>query len=132
MNKNEDKHIEKLVDHFMRDRVLDTPSFDFTSKVMSQVLATKTSDLTTYKPLISKKALITISGILLTLVICSFFFDTKRASNWIPHIDFIPFSNLTESYQFSAVTTYSVVLTAIMLFIQIPLLKNYFDNKFDA
>ena len=132
MNKNEDKHIEELVDHLMKSRVLDTPSFDFTSKVMSQVLTTKTSSITTYKPLISKKILIAVFSVLLTLIISSFFYDATGSSKWVPHIDFIPFNNITASYEFSPVTTYSFVLTAIMIFIQIPILKNYYNSKFDA
>ena len=132
MNKNEDKHIEELVDHFMKDRTLDTPSFDFTSKVMSQVLTTKTSSITTYEPLISKKILLTIFSVLLVLIISSFFYDATGPSRWIPHLDFIPYNNITASYEFSAVTTYSVVLTAIMLFIQIPILKNYYNSRFDV
>ncbi len=132
MKANEDKHIEKLVDQFMKDHVLDTPSLDFTSKVMSQVLVAKTSDVTTYKPLISKKGMITICSVLLFLIVYSLFYDSAQPSKWIPHIDFIPFNNITEPFQFSKATTYSVVLTTVMLFIQIPFLKNYYNSKFEA
>ena len=132
MKVNEDKHIEKLVDRLMKDSVLDAPSFDFTSKVMSQVLAPKTSDVTTYKPLISKKVIITIGSVLLALTVYSLFYDNAHSNKWtIPHIDFIPFNNITKSFQFSKITTYSVVLTTVMLLIQIPLLKNYFDRRFN-
>ena len=55
MNENVDKHIEKLVDKAMKDSVLETPSFDFTSKVMQHVTATSKSKATVYEPLISKK-----------------------------------------------------------------------------
>jgi hypothetical protein len=132
MNTNEDKHIEKLIDKMMKNQTLETPSFDFTSKVMSQVMATKTSSITTYKPLISKKILLTIFSVLLTLIISSFFYDATGSSRWVPHIDFIPFNNITASYEFSTVTTYSVVLTAIMIYIQIPILKNYYNSRFDG
>lgn len=132
MNTNEDKQIEKLIDKMMKNQTLETPSFDFTSKVMSQVMATKTSSITTYKPLISKKILLTIFSVLLTLIISSFFYDATGSSRWVPHIDFIPFNNITASYEFSTVTTYSVVLTAIMIFIQIPILKNYYNSRFDG
>ena len=131
MKVNEDKHIEKLVDHMMKDTLLETPSFDFTAKVMSQVLATKTSGITAYKPLISKKVMITICSVLLGLIVYSLFYDSTQPSKWIPHIDFIPFNNITKPFQFSKATTYSVVLTAVMLFIQIPFLKNYYDRKFE-
>ena len=138
MNKNEDKHIEKMVDSLMKDRALDTPSFDFTSKVMSQVLATKTSDITTYRPLISKNTLIIICGVILAFIGYGIFYDNSASNNQLPHFDFIPhfdsipFISLTKSLQFSTATIYSVVLTALMLFIQIPLLKNYYDSKFNA
>lgn len=131
MNTNEDKHIEKLIDKMMKDQTLEAPSFDFTSKVMNQVTIQQTNRITTYKPLISKKVLSTILFTLLVLIVYSFFYDSKQSSKWIPHIDFIPFNNLTGMYQFSTVTTYSVVLTTIMIFIQIPILKNYYNNKFD-
>jgi len=129
MKANEDKQLEKLVDHMMKDSILDSPSNDFTFKVMSQVLATKTNDITEYKPLISKKAMIVIFSVVLALICYSLFLDNTASQYRIPHFDFIPFNNLTKSFQFSKVTTYSVVLTAIMLFIQIPFLKNYFDRK---
>ncbi|MFC4816085.1 hypothetical protein [Flavobacterium sp. GCM10023249] len=132
MNTNEDKHIEKLIDKMLKDQTLETPSFDFTSKVLSQVTAIQSSRITTYKPLLSKKTVLIIISILLALIVFSIFYDSKPTSNWIPHIEFIPFKNLTTSYEFSKVTTYSVVLTAIMIFIQIPILKNYYDRKFDA
>lgn len=42
MNVNEDKLLENLVDTIMKDSKLETPSLDFTTKVMLQVLTTKT------------------------------------------------------------------------------------------
>lgn len=72
MKANEDKNIEKLVDHIMKDTILESPSFDFTSKIMSQVLATKTSDVTVYKPLISRTTFIAIFGFIIALFIYLF------------------------------------------------------------
>ena len=46
----EDKYIEKLVDQIMKDQILESPSFDFTSKVMAQVTVAKTNEITVYKP----------------------------------------------------------------------------------
>lgn len=133
MNTKEDKHIEKLIDKMMKDQTLETPSFDFTSKVMNQVMASKKSQAFTYKPLISKKILFYILGSLAILIIYSLFYDAPGSIKWIPHIDFIPMRmpQLTGKFEFSKVTTYSVVLTTLMLLIQIPLLKNYFDKKYN-
>ena len=49
MEANENKELEKLVDKMMSDLTLESPSIDFTSKVMAQVVVTKTSDVTLYK-----------------------------------------------------------------------------------
>ena len=68
MKVSEDKNIEKLIDHLMKDTTLESPSFDFTSKVMSQVTVTKTSDITTYQPLISTRTFLVIFIGLVTII----------------------------------------------------------------
>ena len=131
MKANEDKQLEKLVDHMMKDSILDTPSSDFTFKVMSQVLATKTSDATTYKPLISKPVFTAIFTGLAVLIVYVLLNGNSQSNNSFLHLNYnlLPNFNPVETFRFSEITTYSVVLTTIMLFIQIPLLKNYFDRK---
>ena len=64
MKAKEDKNLEKFVDKIMKDASLETPSFDFTSKVMSKVFVAQNSETTMYKPLISKLGLtLVLSGI---------------------------------------------------------------------
>ena len=117
----------------MKDSTLESPSFDFTSKVMSQVLATKTSEATTYKPLISKQVFIALFGSLAVLVVYILFNGSSHSPNGFIHLDYNLLRNHipVNTFSFSKITVYSVVLTTIMLFIQIPLLKNYFDRKFN-
>ncbi len=133
MKVSEDKNIEKLIDNLMKDATLESPSFDFTSKVMSQVLATKTSEATTYKPLISKQVFIALFSSLTVLVIYILFNGNTSSGNDFLRLNYnlLHDLNLVDTFRFSKITTYSVVLTTIMLFIQIPLLKNYFDRKFN-
>ncbi|MES2812899.1 MAG: hypothetical protein V4670_10560 [Bacteroidota bacterium] len=133
MKASEDKNIEKLIDHLMKDSTLESPSFDFTSKVMSQVTATKMSNVTTYQPLISKQAFIAIF-IGLTAVIAYVLLNSTAASNnGLMNLNYNILSNYNpvKSLRFSSITTYTVVLTTIMLCIQIPLLKNYYESKFN-
>jgi hypothetical protein len=132
MKVSEYKNIEKLIDNLMKDNVLESPSFDFTSKVMLQVMATKTCEATTYKPLISKQAFIAIFGSLTIIIAYVLLNGNSQSPNGFIHLNYdsLPNFNPLETFRFSEITTYSVVLTTIMLFIQIPLLKNYFDRKF--
>jgi hypothetical protein len=133
MKANEDKNIEKLVDHIMKDTVLESPSFDFTSKIMSQVLATKTSDVTVYKPLISRTTFIAIFGCIIALFIYLFISGAQQTNGWFSNLNFnLLYNNkLASIFKFSKITTYTVVLTTLMLFIQIPLLKNHFDKQLE-
>jgi H+/Cl- antiporter ClcA len=132
MKENEDKPLEKLVDRMMKDRVLETPSFDFTSQVMSKVLVTKTSKITEFKPLISKPVLIGIIGGIFALTIYSALYGNSEANNWFAHFDFsLWFKNNSTYINTSKTTTYSIVLCTFFLLVQISILKNYFDKKFE-
>jgi len=134
MKVNEDKNIEKLIDHLMKDTTLASPSFDFTSKVMSQVIATKTSAATTYQPLISKQTFLAIFIGLAALITYVLWNGNAASNSRLLTLNYNLLSNFNpvKTFQFSTITTYTVVLTAIMLCIQIPLLKNYYDSKFEA
>lgn len=133
MKAKEDKNIEKLADKIMRNATLDAPSFDFTSKVMSQVLAVTTSDVTVYKPLISKSVFIVIFGCILALFIYIFINGESQTNSWFNTINFSTLYNnrITAVFNFSKITTYAVVLTTLMFFVQIPFLKNHFEKQIE-
>jgi len=133
MKANEDKHIEKLIDHIMKDQTLESPSFDFTSKIMSQVIATKTSNVTVYKPLISKSVLIGIIAGIIALVSYGILYGNPKPSRWTNSFYFILLYNInfSDSFHMSKTATYSIVLTSLFLLIQISFLKNYFDKKYE-
>ena len=129
MKPNEDKLLEKFVDTIMKDSVLETPSSDFTSKVMSQVLTTKTSEVYVYKPLISKYVFILVFGCLITL----FFYLKPQTDNSINRLSDSVFYNINRMslFSFSKITVYSVGITTLLLFIQILFLKKHFENQLE-
>lgn len=133
MKENEDKHLEELIDRIMKDQTLESPSFDFTSKIMSQIEVTKTSNVTVYKPLISKSILIGIIGSIIVLVLYSILFGNQQSTSTSSLFDFsVLYKNaLINSFHLSKTATYSILLTTIFLFVQISFLKSYFDKKFD-
>ena len=134
MKNNIDKHLEKLTNKIMEETSLESPSFDFTDNIMSQVQIIKTSDVNVYKPLISKSIWILIALGFITLIGYLILGTTSQDSEALFTINFdVLFNNrFTETLsamKFSDTLMYAVVSLGIMLFIQIPLLKNYFDNR---
>jgi len=132
MKEHTNKDLEKFVDKVMKSSTLETPSFDFTAKVMSQVTADSKSPVTIYKPLISK----TTWGILLLLtagiVIYSFLSKDTTTLGWFDKLDFSKVPDVFSRIQISNTVMYSLLMFAIMLFIQVPLLKHYFNKRFQV
>ena len=128
MKANEDKLLEKLVDTIMKNSKLEKPSLDFTAKIMSQVLTTKTSEVYVYKPLISKYVFILVLGCLIAL----FFYLKPQTDNSINRLSDSLFYNINRIalFSFSKITVYSVGIATLFLFIQISFLKKHFDNHF--
>lgn len=58
--KESDKNIEQLIEKMMAEDKLQSPSFDFTSKIMAEVHVLEEKKLKAYKPLISKPVWISI------------------------------------------------------------------------
>ncbi|MDE3182472.1 MAG: hypothetical protein KGM16_03540 [Bacteroidota bacterium] len=133
MKNKEDKNIEKLVENLMMENQLESPSMNFTNKVMAEVLATQKSKTLVYKPVISKKAWFIIFGgiiALFTFLILNMNASSSAFSFKVSLFSFDKFFNPIYGMQISPVTANVVLLATVMLLIQIFLLKNYFTRKF--
>ena len=134
MNEKIDKQIEKLVDRSMKTQSLESPSSNFTEMVMNQVLALEQSRATVYKPLISKPMWFAIFVVTL-LVVAYIIFGLNNSESGL--LNFIDLSILTDNklstalsgFKVSKAVMYSVLLFGVMLFIQVPILKRYFDSR---
>jgi hypothetical protein len=134
MKENEDKNIEQYVHAVIKETPLESPSPDFTAKVMASVLALDKSKVTVYKPLISKTGWVLIfGGIIATLV---YFIINARAqvvsqpwSFGTGVKDFIRMFSDSHLFQFSRTTINVIILSTILMIIQITLLKNYLDKR---
>ena len=137
MNEKVDKQIEKLVERSMKTQSLESPSSNFTSMVMNQVHALNKSKITIYKPLISKPMWFAIFVIALLVVSYIIFGMNNSESTWLNFLDLSVLtdnrlSNTLSGFKVSKTVMYSVVLFGIMLFIQVPILKNYFNKRLEA
>lgn len=131
MEANENKDLEKFVDKMMSDLTLESPSVDFTSKVMAQVAATKASDVTLYKPLIPKSIFIAVFGFTCLLTIYLSIYGETTPESWLNFIDYDKLFNarLFKGFTVSKISMYAVVVSTVMFCIQIGFLRNYFNKR---
>lgn len=128
----DDKRLEDLINKLMSADSLDKAPLDFTDKVMAKVEALSHSDITAYKPLIPKYIWWLLAAGFAILVGNILFKSpsdgvslTERYN--LPDVSFNLFENV--SLDFSNTLMYAFVLLAIMVSIQIPILKQYFNNR---
>lgn len=129
--KESDKNIENLIDKMMAENNLDSPSLDFTSKIMSQVLVAEKSKIKAYKPLISKSTWIFIGAALAALVVYVLLFSGTDNQLEIGKSYADKISTVFSGIHLSKNILYAILIVPFMILVQIGLLKNYFDKKYE-
>lgn len=133
MKEQANTQVEKLVDKMMESSALESPSVDFTSQILSKINTLKQSKTMVYEPLISKKIWVLIISGCIALVVYAFFSTSSESSSWLSTVDYSKLPNFNISERLSTITfsktmMYAIVLLSLMVFVQIPLLKNYYDK----
>jgi hypothetical protein len=129
---NEEKRIEDLVNKLMANDSLEKAPADFTNDVMSKIETLSETKTIVYKPLIPKYVWWFL-GLGFVALIYNVIFNKSADSSTLserynlPEVSFDLFSNL--SVDFSNTLMYATVLLAVMVAIQIPLLKQYFNQR---
>jgi len=129
--KENDKEIENLIDKMMTETTLESPSFDFTSKIMAQVLVAEKSKIKAYKPLISKTTWIFIFISLIALTAYAVYSNNDISNFEIAKTYTDKVSDLFSGIHFSKNVIYALLVVPFMVLIQIGVLKNYFDKKYE-
>ena len=119
----------------MQHDTLEQPSNDFTSQVMQHIDALEKSKATVYKPLIPKSVWYAIAIGMVVLV--GFLYSGSAAdsqSSWLPQVNYDALvhngmTRILSAFKFSTTTMYVLLLFAVMICIQIPLLKSYMDRQ---
>tara|TARA_R110002049_G_scaffold107078_4_gene254715 strand:- start:164 stop:550 length:387 start_codon:yes stop_codon:yes gene_type:complete len=124
--KQDEKKIENLIDQLMANDSLEQPSIDFTKIVMSKVEAVSNSTATVYKPLISKSVWFIILGSYVALVAYIYLKEPITNNGWFKRFEW---SGVTPNLNFSSAVIYAFVLLAMMVGVQVPLLKHYFNKR---
>ena len=129
---NEDKRIEDLINKLMTNDSLETAPTNFTEGVMSKIEGLSETKTIVYKPLIPKYVwwLLGLGFVALIVnIVLNKSSDSSSLSDRydLPEISLDVFNNL--SVDFSSSLMYATVLLAVMVAIQVPLLKQYFNQK---
>lgn len=132
MKNSEDKKIEKLVENLMAETTIESPSLDFTAKVMSGVFAVEKNKAFIYKPAISKRAWFIILGAIVALF-TFLLFKTQPASDVsnfnLAFLNSEKMLNVLSGFQFSTLTANILFAASVMVFIQVFLLKTYLNKR---
>lgn len=137
MEKHFDKKIEELSDRLMKESSLEKLSFNFTDAVMKEVNQVSVSKITEYKPLISKQIWVLIASALLVVLYIIVNNSNPSETNLFDVINFNALFEHQFITSFSSITVsktvmYTIVLFGLMLCVQIPILKNYFDRRLEV
>ncbi|MCF7560371.1 hypothetical protein L3X39_06930 [Sabulilitoribacter multivorans] len=137
MSENVNKYLDDLSKKVIKGSDIESPSFNFTNLVMSQIEILNKKQTIAYKPLISRTTWVLISiGVLAIIIYVLFFSNPTEGSSWLSQLDFSllsdnKISNTIPDFKLSKTLMYAVVLFGLMICIQVPLLKNHFDKRFE-
>lgn len=128
--KESDKNIENLIEQMMAETTLQSPSIDFTSNIMSQILVAEKPKIKPYKPLISISTWIFIGITLTILIIYNVFFAGTQNNLKIEKSYTDKISAIVSGIHISKTLLYALLIVPFMILIQIGVLKNYFNKKY--
>jgi len=130
---NNQEELNQLIDKFMNDDKLETPSLNFTDKVMTAV-HTVDSRKIVYRPLMPKYVMVLVLLCVITFSVLGIYYggtapdisqytlNLQEVNSW--------FSNVFHNVEISNTLSYTIVLTGLMVCIQVFFLKKHFDKRF--
>lgn len=134
MHETTNKQMDSLVKKVIVKASLETASFDFTTQIMTQLAAQKQSESTIYKPLISKTVWLAIFTGFGVLIGYSFFGMQQENQDLAVNFDFFIHATIFDKIpkiKFSKTVMYALLLLSIMVLIQVTVLKDYLDKRFE-
>lgn len=129
------KDIEQLIEKMMAEGKLQSPSIDFTSKIMAEVLILEEKKQKAYKPLISKPVWISIGIALACLVLYISLFSVPENNFKIDEVGKLYSDKISTAFSgihFSKNILYAILIVPFMILVQVGVLKNYFDKKYQV
>lgn len=134
MKENTEQHLDELTKKMMNSTELESPSSNFTENIMAHIETVEIAPIPS-KPLISKGVWILI-GLVVTGLILYSFFGGLESTGWFDQINYegvIENNRLSEAFsgiKISNTVLYSAILFGVFMMIQVSILKNYFNKRY--
>jgi hypothetical protein len=133
MDEQQNKELEAFIDRVMGETSLESPSPDFTEKLMAKIETQSQKQVFVAQPLLPKKLLIFLFlGFVAGFVYLLMTYGLDPGQGWFKNIqldyDFSKTWSWMEGYTASKATLYAVLLFGVLFFVQIPWLKRYLDQ----
>lgn len=134
MNTSENYNLDDLLRKTIKKTPLTEPSANFTSDVMRQINSLSICKSTKYEPLISIKMWLFIVVSISVLIALILYSQGYENSNWLSlllsksYINSI-LSGLSFKFTLSRIFIYGFICFALMFFIQISMIKYYFEKS---
>lgn len=137
MKENGDKQIDDLTRKVIEKASLESPSSDFTAQILAKVIEFKQSDITIFRPLISKTSWLVIFVGFTALVVYAIIGMQPQTPDGLGILDFSTFlnNNISGIFSiliFSKTVQYALLSLSIMLLIQVYFFKSYLDKRFEV
>lgn len=137
MKENGDKQIDDLTRKVIEKASLESPSSDFTAQILAKVIDSKQSDITIFRPLISKTSWLVIFVGFTALVVYAIIGMQPQTPNGLGILDFSTLLNnkisgIISRLIFSKTVKYALLSLSIMLLIQVYFFKSYLDKRFEV
>lgn len=137
MKENGDKQIDDLTRKVIEKASLESPSSDFTAQILAKLIASKQSDITIFRPLISKTSWLVIFVGFTALIVYAIIGMQPQTTNGLGILDFSTLLNskISEIFSrliFSEIVQYALLSLSIMLLIQVYFFKSYLDKRFEV
>jgi hypothetical protein len=137
MNANENKQMDNLIRKVIEKAPLESPSFDFTARIISQLEHVKQSETTVYRPLISKTGWLAIFVAVAALIIYARNDIQSQTTSSFGIIDFSFLVsnrglNTLSRLSFSNTVLYAFGALSIMLLLQVSILTSHFNKRFEG
>lgn len=136
MKEHTEQHLDRLAKKVMQSSLPESPSLDFTTNVMAKIEASTISHKTVYKPIISKRAWLILIILVVGSLSYGFFSGGIESLGWFDTIDYGIISNnkVTEAIsgiKFSKTLMYAIGFCGLVFFIQISMMKHYFNKRLE-
>lgn len=132
MKENENNELERLAGKAMKGLPLETPSFDFTARVMAQTAAIPKKAVPAYVPLLPGYFWLLLAVAVAGLLVYAYFAEGMAApvseGTGLKALYDTALQDMTPTVKFSKTTMYAAIALLLAVLAQIPIVRSRFSD----